>query len=147
MKPKSDLYVYVCTYVTVRDKLSSLPGHYLTSLDLGRAPAFQINHNRHPPASGDDPDDVLIALIYFLVLGPRGDEGEVAGREGSFLIRREMGMDSKVGIVEDGTLRCELAGGSEGAEEADDGSVLECAGAGVGVREGLVIIVPCPLAA
>jgi hypothetical protein len=39
-----------------------------------------------------------------------------------------------------------VVGGSEGAEDVDEGSV-RMGGAGGGVRDGLVMIVPWPLAA
>ena len=88
----------LCTYVTVHDRLSSFTVQYLTSLDFARAPPLQINHDGHPSTSRDDPDDVLVAFVHFLVFGPCGDEGEIAGREGLFLIRCETGTCSKVGM-------------------------------------------------
>jgi len=51
------------------------------------------------------------------------------------------------GKIGDVTLRYEFVDGSAGAEVVDDGSVLAGAGAGVGVRDGLVMIAPWPLAA
>jgi hypothetical protein len=120
----------------------------MISLDFASAPPLQINHDRRPSTSRDDPEDVLVALVHLLVFGPCGDEGEVAGREGLFLIRYEIGMGSKEGtIVQDITLRCELTGESEGTDEVDEGPVLVGAGAGVGARDGLVIIMPWPLPA
>lgn len=43
------------------------------------APTGQIHDFRHPAAAGDDPFHFLVSLVDFLVLGPGGDEGEVAG--------------------------------------------------------------------
>jgi hypothetical protein len=54
-------------------------------LDFLPAPSFQINHNRRPPASRDDPDDVLVTLVHFPMFSPRGDESEVTGGERLFL--------------------------------------------------------------
>jgi hypothetical protein len=56
-------------------------------------------------------------------------------------------MNRGSGEVKDRTLRCEFVCEFEGADEFDEGSVLADTGAGVGVREGLVMIVPWPLAA
>lgn len=54
--------------------------------NLAAAPPVQINHNGRPATSGDDPDDVLAALVHFLVFSPCRDEGTVAGRKGLFLM-------------------------------------------------------------
>jgi hypothetical protein len=51
---------------------------YLSSY-LPPTPALKINNHRHTPASRDDPHDVLVRIIYFLVFGPGWDEGEIAG--------------------------------------------------------------------
>jgi len=42
-------------------------------------PPLKINNHRTPSTPRNDPDDLLIALVRFLVLGPGWNQGEVAG--------------------------------------------------------------------
>lgn len=41
-------------------------------------PAAKIMHNRVAPSSCDDPDDIFIAVIHFLMLSIRRNESKIA---------------------------------------------------------------------
>lgn len=67
------------------------------------APAVEVDDDGRPPAAGDDPDDVGVAVVDLLVLREGRDEREVTGTQ---LLPRASVVADDAAVAADGVDDC-----------------------------------------
>ena len=82
---------------------------------LGRIPTVQVLDYRVATTAGDNPKNVLVAVIHFLVFGKGGNKSEIAGTELLALLTT-LGNDSTVtaGSIHNGILLAMVVNGGGG---------------------------------